>query len=197
MTFKLGLTGSIGMGKSTTSQMFVERGCALWDADAAVHRLYGKGGAAVAAFSELLPESIENDQVSRNKLKQMIERDSMVLQTVECIVHPLVRADRERAMNSTNARVTVFDIPLLFETQSQSEFDAIACVYVSPKEQRRRVMARGTMSEDQLNLILSKQMPIEDKLARSDYQIETVSLEYAARQVDAVLADISKQIEHA
>ncbi|MEM6311625.1 MAG: dephospho-CoA kinase [Pseudomonadota bacterium] len=197
MTFKLGLTGSIGMGKSTTAQMFVDRGCALWDADAAVHRLYAKGGSAVKKFAEILPEAIEDDQVSRKKLKLLIERDPNTLKIIERIVHPLVRADRERMMVSVDVHVTVFDIPLLFETDAQDEFDAVACVHVSDTEQKRRVLARGTMSEDQFHLILSKQMPIADKLARSDYQIETSSMDAAAQQVDAVLADISKRIADA
>ena len=197
MTFKLGLTGSIGMGKSTTAQLFVDRGYGLWDADAAVHRLYGVGGAAVGEFRKSLPEAVENNQISRKILKEMINRDKTVLKTIEAIVHPLVRADREAVFANATQDIMVFDIPLLFETKSQSEFDAVACVHVSDAEQTRRVMARGTMTRDQFEMIRAKQMSIAEKLALSDYQIETTTIDYAAHQVDAIIADIKTRTAHA
>lgn len=149
MKFALGLTGSIGMGKSTTAQMFVDEGCALWDADAAVHRLYAKGGAAVGPMGEVFPSAVVEGAVSRDALKRIISEDSSALKRIEGIVHPLVAADRAAFRESAVADILVFDIPLLFETGGEAAMDAVACVRVSPDEQKRRVMERGTMSEAQ------------------------------------------------
>ena len=129
MTFKLGLTGSIGMGKSTTAKMFADLGCAVWDADAAVHRMYGKGGAAVGEISEVFPAAVQNGAVSRDALKDLISKDKTVLQRLEKIVHPLVAADRAEFIASANADIVVLDIPLLFELGSQSMMDAVVCVF--------------------------------------------------------------------
>lgn len=197
MTFKLGLTGSIGMGKSTSAALFADQGCAVWDADAAVHRLYSKNGAAVAKFLELLPDAIVDEAVSRDRLKHMISRDPAVLKIVEQIVHPLVRDDRETFSLGTKAEIAVFDIPLLFETGSEAEFDAVACAYIDEEEQVRRVMARQTMSLEQFEMIKSKQMPIAQKLDQSDYHIKTDSIESATQQVRAIIAEITDMLAHA
>ncbi|MGR3502106.1 dephospho-CoA kinase [Pseudaestuariivita sp.] len=190
MTFRLGLTGSIGMGKSTTAQMFIDAGCALWDADAAVHRLYSSGGAAVPALSDLCPDAIEDGAVSRAKLRDAISADRSLLERIEAIVHPLVQADRQAFFDTVTAQIAVFDIPLLFETGSENSFDAVACVWVDPDIQRARVLARGTMTEAQFDAIRAKQMPIEDKLARAHYHIHTDTLDHARRQVQQIVADI-------
>ncbi len=190
MKFALGLTGSIGMGKSTTAQMFVDEGCALWDADAAVHRLYAIGGAAVGPMGEDFPSAIVEGAVSREALKRIISEDSSALKRIEGIVHPLVAADRAAFRESAVADILVFDIPLLFETGGEAAMDAVACVRVSPDEQRRRVMERGTMSETQFEQIRAKQMPNDEKCARSDYVIDTDTLDHARAQVQDVVRQI-------
>lgn len=196
MAFKLGLTGSIGMGKSTTAQIFADLGCAVWDADAAVHRIYGVGGAAVPAMTELLPDAVIEGGVSREVLKQHIMVDPTILQRIEAIVHPLVAADRAAFIASAQSDVLVFDIPLLFETGGDKGMDASVTVYVDEDTQRARVLARGTMSEAQFEAIRAKQMPIAEKRARADYEIETDTPEHARAQVEALLHTIrSRMVE--
>lgn len=197
MSFLLGLTGSIGMGKSTTARMFVEEGCALWDADAAVHRLYAKGGPAVAAMAGVFPDAILDGAVDRMALKQIIATDTSALSKIEAIVHPLVAADRRAFVENTDADIVVLDIPLLYETGAESQMDAVVCVTASPEEQRRRILERGTMTDAQFNHILSKQMPNTTKCAKSDYVIETDTLDHARARVKAIVADISKRRHHA
>lgn len=197
MSFHLGLTGSIGMGKSTTAQMFADRGCAIWNADAAVHRLYGKDGAAVAPITALFPEAVQDGTVDRAALREMIAKDPTALPRIEAIVHPLVQQDRAVFKVTENADVLVFDIPLLFETGAEDEMDAVACVFVNAAEQRRRVLERGTMTPLQFEQILAKQMPIAEKLARAEYHIETDTLDHAAAQVDQILEEIQKRMRDA
>lgn len=188
--FKLGLTGSIGMGKSTTAKMFAEAGCALWDADAAVHRLYEKGGAAVAPIAALISNAVIDGAVSRAALKQAIGAEPALLDQIEAIVHPLVAQDRSEFLTTAKADIAVLDIPLLFETGSRSRFDAVAVVWIDAETQKSRVLARGTMDEAQFNMILAKQMPIAEKKARADYLIETDTLEHARAQVHSVINHI-------
>lgn len=190
MSFALGLTGSIGMGKSTTAQMFVDEGCALWDADAAVHRLYAPGGAAVAPMGAAYPDAIIDGAVSREALKQIISQDGSALKAIEAIVHPLVAADRATIRENATADILVFDIPLLFETGGNEAMDAVACVSIPAEEQKRRVMSRGTMTEAQLEQIRAKQMPNDEKCARSDYVILTDTLDHARAQVQDVVRQI-------
>ncbi|KIC38432.1 dephospho-CoA kinase [Ruegeria sp. ANG-R] len=190
MSFALGLTGSIGMGKSTTALMFADEGCALWDADAAVHRLYAEGGAAVGPMRTLFPSAVVDDSVSREGLKRIIARDSTALKTIESIVHPLVAADRAAFRAAASADILVFDIPLLFETGGNAAMDAVACVRVPADEQKRRVMARGTMTEAQFEQIRAKQMPNDEKCARSDFVIETDTLDHARAQVQDIVRQI-------
>ena len=194
MTFALGLTGSIGMGKSTTARMFQQAGCALWDADEAVRRLYGQGGAAVAPLQAAYPEVIEDHRVSRLRLKELVARDPDALARIEAIVHPLVAKDRAAFRDATTARIAVFDIPLLYEIGADSWLDAVACVTTSPETQRRRVMDRGTMTEAEFETILAKQVPDREKRARATYVIETDTLARARDQVANVIADIERRI---
>lgn len=190
MSFRLGLTGSIGMGKSTTAQMFADLGCAVWDADAAVHRLYARSGLAVAPVEAAFPEAIEEGAVSRDRLRAIIAADKDALSRIEAIVHPLVRQDRETFAAEAQSDIAVFDIPLLFETGGDAEMDATACVTVPPEVQRARVLARGTMTEADLDRILSRQMPNTEKCRRATYVIETDTLEHARAQVQTVVNDI-------
>ena len=118
--FLLGLTGSIGMGKSTAAEMFKDAGAAVWDADAAVHRLYSGGGAAVEPVAALVPEALVNGAIDRNVLKSWIAEQPERLSELEKVVHPLVAADRQDFIASSDAKVLVFDIPLLFETMPSS-----------------------------------------------------------------------------
>ncbi|MFD0910986.1 dephospho-CoA kinase [Ruegeria arenilitoris] len=190
MSFSLGLTGSIGMGKSTTADLFAQEGCAVWDADAAVHRLYAEGGAAVAPIRAAFPDAIEDGAVSRDALKRIISADPTALKRIESIVHPLVARDREAFRQAAKSDILVFDIPLLFETGGDAQMDAVACVSIPPGEQKRRVMARGTMTEAQFEQIRAKQMPNDEKCARSDFVIVTDTLDHARAQVQNVVRQI-------
>ncbi len=193
MSFTLGLTGSIGMGKSTTAKLFTEAGCEVWDADAAVHRLYAPGGAAVAPLQGLYPEAIRDGAVNRDALKQILSEDPDALRTIEAIVHPLVGQDRAAFLAQAKSDIVVLDIPLLFETGGETRVDATVVVYVDAVTQRARVMERGTMSDAQFAMILAKQVPSDEKRARADYTIETDTIDHARAQVAAVLADIREK----
>ena len=195
--FLLGLTGSIGMGKSTTAKMFAEEGCAVWDADAAVHRLYARNGAAVVPIAEAFPETIVDGAVSRDRLKDVLARDPSALPRIERIVHPLVLADRQEFQKQVDTDIAVFDIPLLFETGAQDHFDAVACVYVPKSLQRARVLERGSMTKAQFDMILAKQLPAEEKVARADFVIETDTLDHAREQVQSVVRQIRSGEIHA
>lgn len=197
MTFHLGLTGSIGMGKSTTAGLFAQMGCAVWDADAAVHRLYAAGGAAVAPMQKAFPTAVVDGAVSRAALKQILAKDPTAFSRLEAIVHPLLAADRQAFRDQAISDVLVFDIPLLFETGGDAAMDAVACVRVDAETQRARVLERGTMSEAQFEQILAKQMPIDEKCARSDFIIETDTLDHAETQVRAILDQIRKTAKDA
>lgn len=190
MTFLLGLTGSIGMGKSTTAKLFAAAGCDIWDADAAVHRIYAPGGAAVAPMQAVFPTAIVAGAVDRGTLKQIIGSDPLVFGQIEAIVHPLLAADRQIFRETSKSDILVFDIPLLFETGGDAAMDAVACVHVDANTQRQRVLERGTMTVAQFEQILAKQMPIAEKCERSDYVIETDTPAHAAQQVAKILEDI-------
>ncbi len=190
MSFRLGLTGSIGMGKSTTARMFAEEGCAIWDADAAVHRLYAPGGAAVAPLGRIFPEAIVDGGVSRKALRAIIARDPDALPRIEAIVHPLVAEDRANFGERAGADILVFDIPLLYETGGEAEMDAVAVVSAPPEVQRQRVLARGTMSEKEFKAILAKQLPDAEKRARADFVIVTDTPDHARKQVHEIIRRI-------
>lgn len=195
--FRLGLTGSIGMGKTTTAQMFVDEGCALWDADAAVHRLYAKGGAAVAPIRKIFPGAIQDDAISRDALRRIISADPDALQRIEAVVHPLVAADRAEFIETADAEIIVFDIPLLFETGGDAQMDAVACVSIPPEIQEQRVLARGTMTRADFEKIRAKQMPNAKKCARSDFVIVTDTVEHARAQVQDVVRQIRERMRDA
>jgi dephospho-CoA kinase len=192
MSFRLGLTGSIGMGKSTTAALFAQQGCAIWDADAAVHRLYAPGGAAVAPMAALFPEAVIDGAVSRDALKAIIGRDPQALKQIEQVVHPLLATDRADFVAHAQSDILVFDIPLLFETGGNARMDAVVVVSAPADVQRQRVLQRGTMTEAQFQAILAKQMPDAEKRARADFVIETDTLDHARQQVEAVVQHIRK-----
>ena len=195
--FHLGLTGSIGMGKSTTAKMFTEEGCAVWDADAAVHRLYAVDGAAVAPMRAAFPTAIEAGTVSRAALKEIIATDPTALTRIEAIVHPLVAQDRAAFLAKATSDIAVLDIPLLFETGGDAAMDAVVCVKIPDDVQRDRVLARGTMTEAQFDAIRAKQMLAKEKCARSDYVIVTDTPDHARAQVREVVRDIKEKLRHA
>lgn len=188
--FRLGLTGSIGMGKSTTAEFFRKSGLPVWDADAAVHRLYAPGGAAVAPIARLIPAAASELGVSRDVLKLELAKDPAFLADIEAIVHPLVAADRDRFAAETVTDIVVFDIPLLFEKGTEAEMDATLLVTAPPALQRARVLARPGMTEAQFGLILSRQMPDPQKRARATHIIETLSLASVEAEVTALIAYI-------
>ena len=194
MSFVLGLTGSIGMGKSTTAQMFADEGLPVWDADATVHRLYQPGQPAALAIGALFPGAIDaGGGVNRAALRALIQADPKVLDGLNAAVHPLVAADRAAFLHANEtADILLLDVPLLFEIGLDKTCDAVAVVSVPTEVQRDRVLARGEMTEAEFQTILSRQMPDADKRARADYIIPTTSLEAARQAVKDVLADIRR-----
>ena len=199
MSFRLGLTGSIGMGKSTTAAMFAEEGVPIWDADAVVHRLYEPGQPAALAIGTLFPGAVDPDgRVNRPKLRVMIQADPTVLDRLNAAVHPLVSEDRAAfLLANADVQIVLLDIPLLYETGLEGLCDAVAVVSAPPEVQRDRVLQRG-MSEADFQMILARQRPDAEKRARADYIIPTTSLDAARLAVKDVLADIRRRIaDHA
>lgn len=196
MTHLLGLTGSIGMGKSTTAQMFRDEGVPVWDADATVHALYAKGGAAVPAFAELLPEAVIDGAVDRSALKVLIAKEPEIIKTIESIVHPLVAADRAAFVAAQNAPLVVFDIPLLFETGADAWLDSVLVVTAPAGVQKDRVLARGAMDEAMFAQILARQMPDAEKRARADHVIETLTLDATRAAVRELISRLTGE-DHA
>ncbi|MDO5368788.1 dephospho-CoA kinase [Paracoccus sp. (in: a-proteobacteria)] len=192
MSFRLGLTGGIGMGKTTTAAMFASRGVPIWDADAAVHRLYAAGGAAVEPVGAAFPSALGPDGIDRTVLKRLLAEDPSRLAQLEAIVHPLVAADRQ-AFIAANADepVVLLDIPLLFETGAEAQMDGVAVVSAPTEVQRARVLSRSGMDEATLDLILSRQMVDADRRARATWIIPTATLAEAEAAVDAILAEIA------
>jgi len=186
--FRLGLTGSIGMGKSTTAGFFADLGIPVWDADAAVHRLYAAGGAAVGPLSAVWPGALNEGAIDRAVLKAIIAADPAALPRIEGIVHPLVAADR--ANFAPQSDIAVYDIPLLFEKGTEAGMEATLLVTAPPELQRARVMARPGMTEAMLAAILARQMPDRDKRARATHIIETPGLDAARAGVTALVAYI-------
>ena len=192
--FLLGLTGSIGMGKSTTARMFAEEGVPVWDADAVVHALYAKGGAAVAPVAQAFPGVDVDGAINRPRLREALARDKQSLSRLERIVHPLTAAAREAFIAAhSQADLILLDIPLLFETGADKLCDAVLVVSAPAEVQRARVLERGTMSSEQLDLILQRQLPDAQKRARADHVIETLTLEGTRAAVRELIARIRSQ----
>ena len=195
MSWLLGLTGSIGMGKSTTAKMFRDEGIPVWDADAAVHRLYERGGAAVAPVGAAFPEAVLDGAISREALKKIMAADPSALGRLEKIVHPLVAQDRAAFIAANPAPIVVVDIPLLYETGAEAWLDSVIVVSVSPEAQRARVLARTGMTEAQFQAILSRQMPDEEKRRRADHLIETTTMDEARAKVRALIDELKAKAD--
>lgn len=194
--FVLGLTGSIGMGKSTTARLFAEAGVPVWDADAAVHRLYAPGGAAVFPVARRFPAALAGGGIDRVRLKSQLAGQPGALAELEAIVHPLVARDRAAFLEDQAGDVVLLDVPLLFETGANALCDATLVVTAPPELQRARVLSRPGMTEESLRLIQSRQMPDTEKRARATHILETLSLDLARVYVAALLAHI-REMQHA
>ncbi|WAC60061.1 dephospho-CoA kinase [Brevundimonas sp. SL130] len=190
----LGLTGSIGMGKSTTTALFAELGAVVWNADEAVHRLYAPGGAAVEPVGSAFPGVIVDGAVDRTRLAEALGRDETAFRRLESIVHPLVaqgRAGDLEAARASGVTLAVLDIPLLFETGGDAHVDAVVVVTADPEIQAERVLARPGMTRDRFETILARQLPDADKRARADFIIDTgQGLDAARVEVAAVVETV-------
>jgi dephospho-CoA kinase len=192
--FVLGLTGSIGMGKTTTAKMFAEEGVAVHDADAAVHRLYE--GEAVKPIEAAFPGATGNGKVNREKLGQRVLGDDLALKRLEHIVHPLVRQAEERFLaeaQKKGAKVALLDIPLLYETAGDKRCDAVVVVSAPADMQRLRAFERPGMTAEKFDAILAKQTPDTEKRRRADFVVDTSKgLDAARAQVRDILKAIVK-----
>ena len=184
---KIGLTGSVGMGKTTTAKVFEKLGCDVWDADETVHKLYSKGGKAVVEVAKLFPSSVEDGSISRSRLKTFLKNEPKNLKELEEIVHPLILEDRQNFQKHTTSDVVVFDIPLLFETGADKEMDKTVCVFTSTKKQMERLKNRNKGYDDYYKQLISKQMPSNEKCDRADYVIETTSHTAVEKRVIEIL----------
>jgi dephospho-CoA kinase len=197
----LGLTGSIGMGKTETAKMFARLGIPVYDSDAAVHRLYEKGGAAVADIERAFPGTVADGAVDRAALTRAITAEKDGFKKLEGIVHPLVARGQQKFLEeavASGAELVVLDIPLLFETGGHARMDAVAVVSAPAEVQRTRVLARPGMSAEKLDHILSRQMADEEKRKRAHFVIETdKGLDHAFEQVKKIVAELRRRREGA
>ena len=187
----LGLTGSIGMGKSTAAKLFAEAGVPVYDADAAVHTLYE--GEAVPAIEAAFPGTTAGGKVDRGRLSARVVHDPAAIRQLEQIVHPMLGAFRQKFLDDaerSGAPVAVVDVPLLFETGGEKRVDAVVVVTTSPENQRARIMARGTMTSEALDSILARQLPDAEKRKRADFVVDT---SHGLDPVRARIRDILEQ----
>jgi dephospho-CoA kinase len=190
----LGLTGSIGMGKSTTAKLFEEAGVPVYDADASVHKLYE--GEAVPFIEAAFPGTTAGGKVDREKLSERVVHDPAAMKQLEQIVHPMLSAGRQKFFadaEQARAPVVVVDVPLLFETGGEKRVDAVVVVTTSPDLQRERVLARGTMDAAKLDSIIARQMPDAEKRKRADFVVDTShGLDPVRAQIKDILAAVVK-----
>jgi dephospho-CoA kinase len=190
----LGLTGSIGMGKSTTAKLFTEAGVPVYDADAAVHKIYE--GEAAPAIEAAFPGTTVDGKVDRAKLSAKVVHDPAAIKQLEQIVHPMLGASRRKFLDDaerSGAPVVVMDIPLLFETGGEKRVDAVVVVSTDPATQRERILARGTMTNEALDAILARQLPDAEKRKRADFVVDTShGLDPVRTAIRDILAEVVK-----
>jgi dephospho-CoA kinase len=190
----VGLTGSIGMGKSTTAKLFAEAGVPVYDADAAVHKIYE--GEAAPAIEAAFPGTTAEGRVDRAKLSAKVVHDAAAIKQLEQIVHPMLGASRKKFLDDAEragAPVVVMDIPLLFETGGEKRVDAVVVVTTSPESQRERILARGTMTSEALDAILARQLPDAEKRERADFVVDTShGLDPVRARLRDILAEVVK-----
>jgi len=187
----LGLTGSIGMGKSTTAKLFAEAGVPVYDADATVHRLYE--GEAAPAIEAAFPGTTVDGKVDRTRLSAQVVHDPAAIRRLEQIVHPMLGASRQKFLDDaeqSGAPVAVVDVPLLFETGGEKRVDAVVVVTTSPDIQRQRILARDNMTGEKLDAILARQLPDAEKCKRADFIVDT---SHGLDPVRARIRDILEQ----
>jgi dephospho-CoA kinase len=190
----LGLTGSIGMGKSTTAKLFAEAGVPVYDADATVHRVYE--GEAVPAIEAAFPGTTADGKVDRARLSAKVVHDPAAIQRLEQIVHPMLRSYHQKFLQDAEqagAPVVVMDVPLLFETGGEKRVDAVVVVTTAPEVQRERILARGTMTAETLDAILARQTPDAEKRRRADFVVDTShGLDPVRDRIRDILAEVVK-----
>ena len=190
----LGLTGSVGMGKSTTAKLFAEAGVPVYDADATVHMLYE--GEAAPAIEAAFPGTTANGKVDRNRLSARVVHDPAAMKRLEEIVHPMLGASRRKflqAAEQSGAPVAVVDVPLLFETGGEKRVDAVVVVTTTPEIQRERILARPSMTGEKLEAILARQMPDAEKRKRANFLVDTShGLDPVRARIRDILVDAAK-----
>ena len=190
----LGLTGSIGMGKSTTAKLFVEAGVPVYDADATVHMIYE--GEAAPAIEAAFPGTTVDGKVDRTKLSAKVVHDAAAMKRLEQIVHPMLRAYHQKFLDEaeqSGAPVAVVDVPLLFETGGEKRVDAVVVVTTSPEVQRQRILARDNMTAEKLEAILARQLPDAEKRKRADFVVDTShGLDPVRARIQDILAEAGK-----
>jgi dephospho-CoA kinase len=193
----LGLTGSIGMGKSTTAKLFAEAGVPVYDADATVHRIYQ--GEAVSAIEAAFPGTTSDGKVDRAKLSAKVVHDPAAIQRLEQIVHPMLRSYHQKFLDDAEqagAPVVVMDVPLLFETGGEKRVDAVVVVTTAPEVQRERILARGTMTAEALDAIMARQLPDAEKRQRADFVVDTShGLDPVRGRIRDILAEVVKMTQ--
>jgi len=190
----LGLTGSIGMGKSTTAKLFREAGVPVYDADATVHRIYQ--GEAVPAIEAAFPGTTVDGKVDRARLSAKVVHDPAAIRQLEQIVHPMLRAYHQEFLDEaerSGVPVAVVDVPLLYETGGETRVDAVVVVTTSPENQRERILARGTMTDETLDAILARQVPDAEKRDRADFVVDTShGLDPVRARIGDILREVAK-----
>lgn len=193
--FVIGLTGSIGMGKTETARLFAAEGIPVHDSDAAIARLYAKGGAAVEMIAATFPEVVINDAVDRTRLSALVVRDPAALAQLEKLVHPLVAAERRKFVENAKAPIVLVDVPLLFETGAAAETDAIVVASAPERVQRTRVLARPGMTAEKFATLQARQISDGKKRQQADYVVMTdKGLDDAREQVKMILADVRDKL---
>lgn len=190
----LGLTGSIGMGKSTTAKLFMEAGVPVYDADATVHKIYE--GEAVPLVEQAFPGTTADGKVDRQKLSARVVHDAAAMKQLEGIVHPLLRSHHQKFLDDaerSGVPVAVVDVPLLYETGGEKRVDAVVVVTTSPEVQRARILARENMDEAKLDAILARQLPDAEKRKRADFVVDTShGLDPVRDRIRDILAQAAK-----